>query len=136
MSINVQEAQRRLESAGFAMSDRYVAGATGKGSKWQSAAAAAGKNYQEGVQQAISRNAFTSGVQAAGSSAYDSGVQSKGAANWGTGMQAGGAKYAKNVQKYSAFWGKALSTPRGARRSPANLARMTENVQRFTKLAA
>jgi hypothetical protein len=133
--ITLQEASARLQEAGVANADRYQRGTSGKGAKWHQATTAAEANYQEGIQRALSEKRFGKGVQAAGASSYDAGVSAKGVANWPTGMRLAGPKYEKKVQKFVALWNAPLSTPKGSRRSPANLKRMTENVERFIKAA-
>lgn len=133
--ISLQEAANRLRDAGIRLGERYRQGATGKGGRWLQGASAAQTNYDQGVQQAIATKSFSKGVQGAGASAYDSGVQNKGVLNWGTGMQVGGEKYVRKTQKFAALWNTPLSTPRGPRRSPANLTRMSENVKRFQQAA-
>ena len=131
--ISVQEAANRLTESGIRLGDRYARGAQGKGGKWLQGASAAQSNYEQGVQASIAKKSFSAGVQAAGSSAYDTGVQTKGVANWPTGMQFAGDKYVKNTQKFAQLWTAPLATPRGPRRSPANLKRVQENIDRFTK---
>lgn len=134
-NITVQEAATRLSGAGFANADRYTRGTSGKGSRWAQKTGAAGANYQEGVQRALAEKRFDKGVAAAGPSAYDTGVQQKGAQNWPAGMQLGGDKYARKVAKFAPLWNQELPTPRGSKRSPNNLKRMQENVDRFQKAA-
>lgn len=133
--ITVQEAAQRLGQAGFANADRYQRGASGKGSKWAQRAGAAGANYQEGIQRALSEKKFDKGIAAAGPSAYDSGVSTKGVQNWAPGMQLGADKYARKTAKFAPLWNQELPTARGAKRSPNNLKRMQENVDRFQKAA-
>ncbi len=133
--ITVQEAQARHSDAGVRLGDRYRLGATGKGARWASGAGAAQQNYEQGVQASIAKKKFSAGVQAAGASAYDTGVQNKGVQNWGTGMQVSGDKYVKKVGRFASLWNQPLTTARGPRGSAANLKRMQENVERFSKVA-
>ena len=127
----MQEAAGRLSEAGIRLSDRYARGASGKGSKWAAGAGRAGANYQEGISRALAEKKFEKGVQDAGPSAYDAGVSLKGVNNWGTGMQTAGDKYVRKTQKFAQLWNQPLATPRGSRRSAANLKRIQENVARF-----
>src|SRR3990167_1321858 len=127
MSVSPQEAAKRLADAGFNFGDRYRAGATGKGSKWQQGASSASENYKAGISKALSENRFEKGVSDAGASSYDEGERSKGANNWGPGMQAGQSKYLRKIQPFSGLWDTSLPTPRGARGSAANFSRMSEN---------
>ena len=131
--ITVQEAAQRLAEAGVRLSDRYQRGASGKGGRWQSAAAGAETNYQQGVTEAIAKKSFSKGVSDAGAAAYDQGVSGKGVLNWPTGMQVAGDKYARKTQKFAGLWNQPLATPRGSRRSPANRKRIDENIDRFVR---
>ncbi len=98
-------------------------------------ASGAEANYNAGVQASIAAKKYGRGVQDAGAQSYDQGVQGKGVQNWPTGMQFAGDKYTRKTQKFAALWNAPLTTPRGARRSPANRARMAENIDRFQKTA-
>lgn len=131
--ISPQEAANRLTSAGIQLGDRYKTGTQGKGSKQVAGALAAVDNFNKGIQEAIAKGSFAKGVQEAGPSAFDQGVLNKGVNNWGTGMQLSGDKYLKKIAKFIPLWNQALATPRGAKRSPNNLKRMTENVDRFVR---
>lgn len=131
MSVSPQEAARRLAEAGFQRGDRYIAGASGKGSKQVAGAMAGVNNYKEGLNKSLAEGRYEKGIQSAGPTAYDEGVRNKGANNWGPGMQVGAAKYQKNIQKVANLWNQPLTTARGAKGSAANLTRMQENVKRF-----
>lgn len=133
--ISVQEAAQRLAESSGVGASRYQRGTQGKGSRWASGAAAGAANYATGVQASIVKGSFAKGVSEAGASSYDFGVQQKGVNNYGQGVQLGQDKYAKKTQKFAGLWNATLSTPRGAKRSPANLQRMTENVKRFEAAA-
>ena len=133
--ISLQEAANRLTEAGIRLSDRYARGASGKGGRWLQGAGAAQSNYEQGVSASIAAKSYSKGVQGAGASSYDQGVQGKGVANWPTGMQFAGDKYVRKSQKFASLWNAPLATPRGPRRSPSNLKRMQENVDRFQKAA-
>ena len=129
--ISAQEAAKRLSSAGFNFADRYQSGTQGKGSDWQRGATGAANNYAAGVQKSLAEGAFAKGVQRASASRYDEGVRTKGVANWPTGMQLAENRYIEGVQPFTGLWDATLPTPRGPKGSPANLARMTDNVKRF-----
>ena len=131
MAKNLQSAQQDFENAGLSRTQRYKDGTSGKGSKWASGAAAGENNFKAGVIAAANAGAYGKGVSRAGGSAYDNGVSTKGVNNWPTGMQQGGNKWAKNVQPFTSLWSAPLSTPRGPKRSAANMARMTDNANRF-----
>ena len=133
--ITASEAASRLEQAGFANQDRYQKGVSGKGSLWSSRTSASEANWQAGVQEAIAKKKFARGVTEAGPSGYDQGVTQKGVANWPTGMQQAGTKYQKKVAKFQPLWDQALPTPKGNRRSPQNLKRIQDNIDRFVRAA-
>ena len=130
-NISPQEAAKRLASAGFNFADRYQQGTQNKGADWQRGAAGAAGNYAAGIQKSLAEGAFAKGVQRASASRYDEGVRTKGAANWPTGMQLAENRYVEGVQPFTGLWGASLSTPRGPKGSPANMQRMTQNVERF-----
>lgn len=133
--VSLEEAAKRLEAAGTNFADRYEQGTRGKGGAWLENASKAGKNYDAGVKRAIAENKFESGVRSAGAEAFESGVRNKGVMNWPTGMSVAGEKYQRKTERFARLWNEALPTPRAARRSPQNLKRMQENVERFIRAA-
>ena len=132
--ITIQEAAARLADAGIRLGERYRVGTTGKGSKWSAGASGAEANYKTGVAAAAAAGMFGKGVSRAGPGAYDEGVRTKGVNNWPTGMQFAGTKYQRNAAAAAGLWNQPLKTPKGARRSAANRARITENLDRFQAL--
>ena len=134
-NISASEAAARLTQSGFNTQDRYQKGVSGKGSVWASRTGASEANWQAGVQEAISKKKFARGVSEAGASGYEQGVTSKGVANWPTGMQQAGDKYQKKIAKFQPLWDQSLPTPRGARRSPNNMKRIQDNMDRFVRTA-
>lgn len=135
MSVSQAEAKRRFEDAGFSRSDRYQMGTEGKGSAWASSKARAKTNYGPAMQEVVSKDLYGKGLDKADAGDYDRGIRDKGVQNWGTGMQAGGEKYGQRIQPFVGLWDSSLPTPKGPRRSSANIKRMTENVQRFISTA-
>ena len=129
--LNVSEAGQRLGEAGFANSARYARGTQGKGGRWVGSASQAEANFKTGMAEFLAKGSLSRSMSEAGAASYDAGVQAKGIQNWGPGMNLGRAKYEKNVQKFASLWNAPLSTPRGAKRSPQNANRMTENMNRF-----
>lgn len=135
MSVSAREAAERFSSAAITNSDRYRQGAVGKGSKWKSASARAKTNFVTGMQEALASKSYEKGYDNADANDYDRGVETKGVQNWGTGVQASQDKYEERIAPFERLWGEELPTARGAKRSQANLKRMTENVMRFQKAA-
>lgn len=133
--ISASEAASRLSAAGFNNQDRYQKGTSGKGTLWASRTGAAEANYNAGVQEAISKKKFAKGVQETGSAGYDTGVSTKGVANWPTGMQLAGDKYQRKIAKFQPLWDQTLPTPRAQRRSPQNMKRIQDNIDRFVRVA-
>lgn len=136
MAITVTEAARRLAESGTVAGRRYQDGVRGKGSDWQAGAAAGEDNFVAGIQRAISEGSFGKGVAEAGAQAYTEGVENKGVRNFPQGLASAGPKYMRKVQKFAGLWGSPLPTPRGAKRSGANLQRVQENIQRMINAAA
>ena len=133
--ITAQEASQRLAESSGVGASRYQRGTQGKGGKWVGAASQAGANFKVGMQEFLAKGDLGKAMQEAGASAYDTGVSQKGVGNYSTGVAIGAPKYATKVQKFAALWNQPLSTPKGAKRSQANLNRMTENAKRFSTAA-
>ena len=131
MPVSIQEARRRFEDAGFQRADRFEAGTEGKGSAWAASKSRAKTNFTPAMQEVLSKDLYSKGLDRADAGDYDRGIRDKGIANWGTGMQAGGIKWEERVQPFVNLWDQDLPTPPGPKRSAANLKRMSENVQRF-----
>lgn len=131
--ITVQEAADRLADSGLRLRDRYERGTAGKGGRWVGQAAAAAKNFKDGMSEFLAKGDLGKAMQEAGAGAYDEGVRNKGVLNWPTGMSAGAPKYVRKTGKFAALWNQPLPTPKGTRRSPANRKRIDENIDRFTK---
>ena len=110
-------------------------GTAGKGTVWEASKNRAKANFSPAMSIALSEDRYGKGLDGASSSDYDQGVRGKGKTNWSTGMQAAEPKYIKKIQKFVPLWSTALPTSGGGRRSPANLQRMSENVQRFIDAA-
>ena len=129
--LTVIEAGQRLSESGFANTERYRRGVSGKGSRWVGAASAAEANFKTGMSEFMAKGSLAKAIQDAGSQAYQTGVDTKGVNNWGPGMSLGAPKYQSKVAKYAALWNAPLATPHGAKRSAANQSRMIENKARF-----
>ena len=133
--ITAQEASQRLAESTSVGSSRYQRGTQGKGTKWVGASTQASANFKIGMQDFLAKGDLGKAMQEAGGAAYDTGVSQKGVGNYATGVAIGAPKYATKVQKFAAVWNQPLTTPRGPKRSPANLNRMTENAKRFQSAA-
>ncbi len=102
----------------------YAKGVSGAGDKWQSHTAASGDSYQQGVQAAITRQAFQKGVAKAGAAAYVTRASGAGAQRYGPGVAGAQAKWQQNVQPYLDTIASLTLPPRSPRGSPNNLQRV------------
>lgn len=102
----------------------YAQGVQNPRQSWSQAAAAAEPAYDAGVQDAIARKAFGSGVVRAGDQTWLSGVQNKGVARFAPGVQAAQQKYESAFAPYRQIIESTNLPPRGRRGDPANLERV------------
>ena len=117
-----QSASKYVERAGAASGD-YVEGAQ-RTNKDQAAAAIAGaKNYELGIQAAITAKRYEKGLGKSGKAGWLKGITEKGANRFGEGVAAGASKYVANSGAYDAARGAAESMPRGPKGSETNFAR-------------
>lgn len=138
MKTASQSAGKWATNAGSA-SGNYLEGASST-TKDQSAAAIAAKGlYQQGIQEAISRDAYAKGLSKSGKAGWLRGVQEKGAANFGVGVTSPSAqsKYAQESGRFDSARNAASGQPRGAKGSPQNLQRVAAvvNAMRAIKVA-
>lgn len=102
----------------------YANGVTQPRVSWAQATAAAESAYESGVQDAISRKSFASGVQKAGDNTWLQGIQTKGVQRFAPGVQAAQQKYDANFAPYRQVIESTQLPPRGRRGDPANLERV------------
>ena len=129
----LEQAKERFAEAGLTRTDRYQQGTEGKGSVWNSSKERAKVNYAPAMQEALANKSFDKGLDDVDAGDYDRGIREKGVNNWGVNMQASAEKFAEKIGKFVPLWDRPLTTPRGARRSQANMKRMQENVMRFAE---
>lgn len=106
----------------------YEAGVTTPQVDWETATAAAEPNYAAGVQAAIAKKRFGSGVKRAGTAKWQSGALKKGVARWPTGVSVAQPDYEKGFEPFRAALEKTTLPPRRAKRDPANLNRVKATV--------
>jgi hypothetical protein len=80
-----------------AASQDYAAGVAGAGASWEAGARAGESNYEQGVQDAISRKAFGKGVTTAGSAKYVDNATKLGTQRYPTGIAQSEQSYVKGV---------------------------------------
>jgi hypothetical protein len=102
---------------------------------WAQATKAAEANYEQGVQAAISKKRFGSGVAKAGTGKYQKGAIEKGVARYPAGVSAGASDYASGFEPYRAALQSTTLPPRKARRDPSNLQRVQTVVNAMIKTA-
>lgn len=102
----------------------YAAGIASPRRSWMAATKAAEKSYEDGVQKAITRNAFSKGVAKAGDEKWSRKASVNGVRNWGPGVAEAKGDYAAGFSPYQAAISACVLPPRYARRDPRNLARV------------
>ncbi len=102
----------------------YQDGVMAPRADWAQNAAAAEGNYAAGVQAAVGKKSFSSGVRRAGTSKWQNNAQSKGPARYSQGVQVAQGDYAAGFTPYREAIQSAQLPPRGPRRSPQNLQRV------------
>jgi hypothetical protein len=127
MAIEVKDpatAAHKFTTRGAAAAGDYAAGVRGAGQKWQQAAAAAEENYEAAVQDAITRRAFSRGVQAAGGAKYEQRATTTGARRFPEGIREAGPSYQEAVAPYFQTIASLTLPPRRPKGDPANYARV------------
>ena len=111
---------RRAGSA----SQEYTEGVSNPRRDWKTATANGEKNYETGVQAAIGRKAFSSGVNKAGTEKWQKRAKELGGARFASGVQASESNYNTGFGPYHAVLSSLQLPPRGSKGSPENLARV------------
>lgn len=101
----------------------YTAGVQNAGPRWQAGVDTAQDNYNQGVQQAVARGGYASGVAGKGQK-YATRAAQIGAGRWQTGVGQGATAYEQGVQPVVAALQGLTLPPRQSKGSPANLARV------------
>lgn len=123
------DAAAKFANRGAAAQGDYKNGLVGSGQAWQGNTAAAGDNYAAGVQQAITRGAFTKGVNKSGGAYFEQRATTIGANRYADGVRNGQQNYQDGVQPYLDTLSKVNLTPRGPKGDPRNMQRATEVAQ-------
>ncbi|MFQ5751669.1 MAG: hypothetical protein ACE5HI_06680 [bacterium] len=111
---------RRAGSA----SREYTEGVSNPRRDWEQATKAGEKNYEKGVQDAISRNAFGKGVAEAGTQKWQDRSVELGSARYSSGVQASENEYEQGFAPYHQRLASINLPPRGSKGSPENLRRV------------
>ncbi len=113
--------QRRASSAG----PEYETGIRNPKGDWAASSTAAKGAYQQGVTQAIARDAYAKGVAATGNAGWQENAIAKGPARFAQGVTVGEPRYMKGFAPFLEAIGRVDLPPRGPAGSEANLQRMT-----------
>lgn len=103
MAIKVTDAAtgaRRFVQRGQQAAGDYTAGVQGAGEDWAREASASVDNYNQGVQQAIARDAFRRGIQEAGAQRYSQRAATVGAQRYPQGIAAAGPTWQERSQPF------------------------------------
>jgi len=114
----------KFASRAQAAGPEYAAGVKTPSVDWQSAASAAGDNYEQGVTQAIGRKAFQKGVAAAGTAKWQEKASTVGASRYGQGVAGAQGAYAAGFDKYAGILSNLSLPPRAPKGSPQNISRV------------
>ncbi len=114
----------------------YQDGVQAPRTDWAQATAAAKPAWEAGVQAAIASSAFSKGVTKAGTDKWQQGALTKGVSRWGPGVQLGEDAYRTGFAPFREAIARVTLPPRGARRDPRNLARVTAIVEALVKAKA
>jgi len=120
MAAIVEKWQRNAGAAGTA----YATGVRGRGGDWEGGASAAEAAYTQGVQAAISRNAFSAGVRRAGGAKWEQKSTTIGAERYGSGVAAAGSEYREGFAPYHSVIAGVTLPPKGPRGAEQNYQRV------------
>jgi len=115
---------RRFTQRGQAAAQDYTEGVRAAGDDWQRETAASVENYNQGVQQAIARNAFARGVQEAGAAKFAQKASTVGAQRFPQGIAAAGPAWQEGARPYLDTLAALTLPPRRPKGDPANALRV------------
>jgi hypothetical protein len=121
-SLNRASEKWKRQSA--ASTPEYEAGVRETQKDWANNTAAAADSYAQGVQQAISEDRFSSGVERAGSAKWRNNTLTKGPTRWADGIRQSTANYEKGFAPYRQVIEQTQLPPRGPKGSAANIERV------------
>ena len=121
---NLSDISRKFAEVTPLRSAEYGEGVAKSTKDWANATEAAEPAFEQGMQAAIARKAFGSGVREAGTAKYKKGVQEKGVARFAAGVRIAGPEYEKGFRPYHEKIAGLQLPPRGPRRDPRNLERV------------
>lgn len=102
----------------------YEAGIRDPKADWATETAAAEKNYNDGVNAAMSRGAFGKGVKDAGTTKWQKNALEKGTQRWAQGIALAHQAYVDGFTPYANVIANTKLPPRGAKGDPQNIERV------------
>ncbi len=121
-------AAEKYKQRGQAAAPDYAKGVAGSGQRWQQNAAASTDAYNQGVQEAIARDAFTAGITKSGGAYFEERARTLGAQRFGPGVVAGAGNWQEGFQPYADVLKSVQLSPRGPKGDPRNMTRAQEVV--------
>lgn len=103
----------------------YEQGIANPKKDWGTEALASNEAWKGGVQEAISRNAFASGVQSKGTAGWKADTIQKGPERWAPGIGYGAPNYAKNFAPFQSVIASTTLPPKYPKGDPRNIDRVT-----------
>lgn len=117
---DVATAAAKFVKNGAAAGEDYAAGVRGAGQRWQQGAAAGEGNYAAGVQEAISRKAFSKGVNETGGAHYEQRASEVGAQRFPQGIRSAQNAWSEGTAPFIQAIASANLPPRGPKGDPRN----------------
>lgn len=121
---NTADAAKRFSTRAAAAQGDYAAGVVAGAADWEKNTAAAGDNYAQGVNEAVSQGRFARGVAAAGAGKYADKASKVGAGRFAQGVQGAAGDWQKGTQPYIDTLAGMTLPPRGPKGSPSNMLRV------------
>ncbi|MCK5614436.1 hypothetical protein KAR91_71890 [Candidatus Pacearchaeota archaeon] len=113
--------KRRAGNAG----PEYAEGVTNPRKSWVDETAKSEKNYEQGVQNAISRKSFGKGVRKAGNQKWQDGAINKGTVRYGQGIAESGDAYTTGFAPFREVISRTALPARGPKGDPNNIQRVS-----------
>jgi len=126
MAVKVKDAAAsaaKFASRAAAAGKDYADGVRGAGQEWQARTSAAADNYAAGVQESIARGAFQRGVNQAGATKFSERASTVGAQRFPQGVTAAAPDWAKGTQPYLDVIRSLDLPPRAPKGDPRNFMR-------------
>lgn len=121
---NVQEIAQKWARTTPQRAQDYREGVRRPRKDWQEATSAGHERWAQGVQAAVARGSFKSGVENAGTQTWQKATLAKGPSRWTQGVQAAGPDFAEGFAPYHAVLQSLELPERGVKGDPGNINRV------------